>query len=340
MNRNPITNLNIGYGTKITIKSLEEKLRKSYFSEDDRYHRSAMSDNAAYYDLGNGYGLVNTVSYFPMLMKDFYNYGKFAACSSLNELFATGYKPISASIIAGWPVGKYSMEDSRKIIKGASEICDEAGIKLTGGYNVKSESLFFGLSVNGIVELDKIRSDKNVVLGCDIYTTKPLGIEIALLASTEDQYLDKGSKMYEYITKPNKIGAELATKSYVHGMTNLSCFGLLGHLAEVAKLHDVCNEIYYHNLPKVEHLDEFIDNGFIPQETLRNWNHYKQYTNSLGMKQALVVSDPINCGGLLLAVESKYSQEFTEFCRENDTEIHKIGRVKPIEKENIYVDIK
>ncbi|MCT4615216.1 MAG: selenide, water dikinase SelD [Marinifilaceae bacterium] len=335
-----ISDLSVGYGIKFTMDDMENRLRKNYFNENDKYHRSVMSDNTAYYDLGNGQALTNAISYFPMLMKDFYNYGKFAACASLNEVYASGYKPISASIIAGWPQGKYTKQESNLIIKGANEVCESVGIKLIGGYNVKSDDLFFGLSVNGIIDIASIKCNKDIVMDNDIYLTKPLGFEIALLAMADNEdNFKKGEGLLDYMTIPNTIGAKLSKQPYVNGMTNLSCFGLLGHLTQVAKYHNMCCEIYYQNIPKVNHLDEFIDKGFIPKETIDNWNFYKKYTNTLGKKQAIVVSDPVNSGGILMAVDRKHSKDFEQFCKDNNTEAYKIGRVKPKDKENIYVNI-
>ncbi|MCT4615214.1 MAG: selenide, water dikinase SelD [Marinifilaceae bacterium] len=337
---NPENLTGTGFGTRIGIRGIQNITENNYFGDDNRYQRSVMTDNTTYFDLGNGQGLINSVSYLPLLIDNLYYFGQFVACMSLNELYASGFTPISASIIAGWPEEGFSHEDAKTLAQGANEVCERVGIKITGGYKVKSDKLFYGLSVNGTVELKEVENNiKKLSTNNDLYLTKPLGIETAVMATSESEYTDENSLLYKHTTQPETIGAKLAYKSYVHGMKKLDSNGLLGSLALVGRVHDMCFEVDSNMLPMVDNYKEYIRDEILPIETLNIWHQYSQYTNVKDEELAKIVSAPSNCGGILMAIDRNHTDEFISFCKENNTEVFKIGRIKETEKKNLFVEL-
>ncbi|MCT4615491.1 MAG: selenide, water dikinase SelD [Marinifilaceae bacterium] len=335
-----IHNLRVGYGMNITYKNIEESIAPNYFQNKKDFHKSKISAGTVYYDLGDGRAMVNIVKYFPMSSKEFSLFGKYAATAALNEVYSIGYTPTAATIIGGWPRNKYTQSECHSIIQAAKSVCDSCNVAISSGYYTEASELFFGLSVTGMIDIRVIKSQKDSLIGDDIYITKPVGIEMGVGAVMEDVLSMKEFKpIIDIITKPDQIGAILSQKEYVHGMTNLSCFGLLGHLVENGKYYNLCSEISYHNLPKIPKIDYCMDKGIIPNSTRENWSYYKNYTNCRGMKQSLVLSDPVSCGGLLLGIDRTASREFEELCKQYNTEAYKIGRIKEMKTSNIYVDV-
>ncbi|MCT4615492.1 MAG: selenide, water dikinase SelD [Marinifilaceae bacterium] len=331
-------NISLGYGMNITAKDIEDNFEPGYYENKDLFKESKISKGVMYQDLGDGRGMINIVKHFPMYGKEPALFGKYAAVAALNEIYATGYTPISASIIAGWPKNKYTEADCSAIIKSASEICDECNVTISGGYYTESAELIFGLSVTGIIDAKKIESEMNVRPGCSIYITKPLGVEMVLSAALRGEIsVEDFMPTYDIMIKPEKIGAVLSRYHYVKGVSNLSCFGLLGHLVNAGRALNFSAEIDFNSIPILEHVDFCLNNASSNKSISQNWEYFKQFTNCKNARESVILSDPVPCGGLIIGVDDEYAQEFKNLCDEYDTKAYKIGEVRETAADNIIV---
>ncbi|MCT4615213.1 MAG: selenide, water dikinase SelD [Marinifilaceae bacterium] len=329
----------LNYGHKITPIEIKYNLGSDYYANNSKFQKSIISEDTTYYDLGNGKALVNTINYFPMIIEDDYIFGKFAACSSLNEIYSIGYTPISASIITSWSEKNGNNHNYDDILKGANDICEECNIKVTGGYTISSDELFFGLSVNGIVDIASIDFRKDMFTGNDIYITKPLGIDSALLSAKLNK-TELDQDLYKYITIPNHIGALLADKKYARRMTNLSSLGLIGHIINSCNQFKCSAEISLDKIPIFKNTTKNIEQRIFPKESTENWRHYKKYTNLEDSILATIISTPIMCGGIMLSIDNTKNKEFEDFCAQNNTEAYKIGSVKALKKQGKFIEFK
>ncbi|MCT4615054.1 MAG: selenide, water dikinase SelD [Marinifilaceae bacterium] len=324
-----VENGGIGLGFKMSPYNMDAALEKDYFSDNPDFLVSKMSEGAAYRDLGNGKALFRTVNYFPRILENLYDFGMFAATNALNEGYAKGGNPITAHIIAGWPKDKYTQDECMTIMRGANKVCEEAGIKITGGYATEAGELFFGLSVDFIVDIDKCsRTSRPDVKAANMYLTKPLGIEFCLKGQREGiRTAEQNKEIIESVTKPNSFAPKLLEKEYIRGMVNISFLGVIGSLCEVTTIRGTGTELFYHSIPKMDGVDQCIDAGIMPQGTIENWQFFKDSVSSIGRKQSLVLSDPQSCGNLLIVVDSTSQREFEDYCREHDITVYKVGRV-------------
>src|SRR6195952_1437356 len=193
-------------------------------------------DDAAVYDLGNGTALIATTDFFMPIVDDPFEFGRIAAANAISDVYAMGGKPILAIAILGWPVNGIPAEVAQKVIEGGRSICMEAGIPLAGGHSIDSPEPIFGLAVNGLAEVKNIKQNNTAKEGDILFMTKPLGVGILTTAEKKGllQGEHKGGAARQMM-ELNKVGALLGEKTGVHAMTDVTGFGLLGHLVEMAE---------------------------------------------------------------------------------------------------------
>jgi len=219
--------------------------------------------------------------------------------------------------ILGWPLSKLPATMAGKVIEGASEVCKSAGIPLAGGHSIDISDPVFGLSVTGIVQKDQIKQNNTALPGCRLFLTKPLGIGILSTAAKKNILEEEDYKRsVKWMTQLNSVGAELGKMDCVRAMTDVTGFGLLGHLLEICEGSKLSAILHFSSILKLENIDNYIQKNSIPGGTHRNWKSYGQKIGDISEYQKLILADPQTSGGLLIAVD-KAAPEFDEFAAKN-----------------------
>ena len=333
-----------GCGCKISPEVLDRILKGNIAMPDNDklIVGNHSKDDAAVLDLGNGTALISTTDFFMPIVDDPYNFGRIASANAISDVYAMGGKPILAIAILGWPINKLDPEVAQKVIDGSRSICLEAGISLAGGHSIDSPEPIFGLAVNGIVDIKSIKQNNRAQEGDILFLTKPLGVGI-LTTAEKKGILKPEHKMIaaEQMMQLNMIGEALGKLSYVHAMTDVTGFGLLGHLTEMAEGSGLSAGIYFDNIPLISHdLPYYFSLGSVPGGTTRNRDSYGHKIGSLTEEQWAVLADPQTSGGLLIAIDKNMTDELIKLFCANGLEkfIKPIGFMEA--KTDKYVNVK
>ncbi len=313
-----------GCGCKIAPAVLEEILKTSApqpFNEQLLVGNST-NDDAAAYDLGNGTALIATNDFFTPILDDAYDFGRVAAANSISDVYAMGGRPVMAIAILGWPVEKLPVALAQRVLEGARAICAEAGIPLAGGHSIDTTEPVFGLAVNGLCDKKHLKRNNTAKEGDVLFLTKPLGVGI--LAAT----LKRGAIAGEHLniliaqlTQLNKAGEALGKIPGVTAMTDVTGFGLAGHLIEMAEGSGLSAELDYARIQITEGVKEYLAKRITPDATFRNWNGYSnkiQFDPGVDVMEAFsLLPDPQTNGGLLIAVEPAYQSEVVNLMKQH-----------------------
>jgi selenide,water dikinase len=287
-------------------------------------------DDAAVFDLGNGKALISTTDFFTPIVDDPFDFGRIAATNAISDVYAMGGTPILAISILGWPLEKLSHEIARKVIEGARTVCNNAGIALAGGHSINISDPVFGLAVNGIIDTNRIKQNGTATKGCHLFLTKPLGIGIVTTAEKKGLVKEEHrQRTIELMTTLNKVGAEFGKLLYVRAMTDVTGFGLLGHLLEMCEGSGLTAEIRFSDIPVLDGITEYIDNKAIPGGTFRNWKSYGNKIGPVTELQKIILCDPQTSGGLLVAIDPEGINDFLKLNANIHSAIWKIGELKP-----------
>ena len=322
-----------GCGCKISPKILEEILSGSLAMPDNKnlLVGNHSKDDAAVYDMGNGTAIISTTDFFMPVVDDPFEFGKIAAANAISDVYAMGGKPLLAIAILGWPINKLSPAIARKVMEGSKSICVEAGIPLAGGHSIDSPEPIFGLAVNGLVEIKNIKQNNTAKAGDILYLTKPLGVGILITAEKKGLLKPAhAGAAARQMMQLNKVGEALGKLTPVSAMTDVTGFGLLGHLTEMAEGSNVSAVIPDINaIPLINNdLEYYISNQAVPGGTHRNWDSYVHkifISNTSGTSAVIIkciLADPQTSGGLLIAVEPGGVKEFEILLKEYKLEKH------------------
>ena len=295
-----------GCGCKISPQVLDQILHSNITTPDHAklIVGNSSRDDAAVYDLGNGNGLISTTDFFMPIVDDPFDFGRIAAANAISDVYAMGGSPIIAIAILGWPIGTLAPQIARQVLDGAKSICTEAGIPLAGGHSIDSPEPIFGLAVNGLVPLIHLKQNNTARKGDLIYLTKPLGVGILTTAEKKGllQEAHRGLAAAQ-MRRLNKLGATLGKIREVHAMTDVTGFGLLGHLVEMAEGSDLSAEIDAAAISLItQGVPSYVEKGCIPGGTIRNWESYGGKISDLSEMLRSILADPQTSGGLLVAI--------------------------------------
>ena len=314
-----------GCGCKISPIILDEILHSNFSMPDnDRLIVGNHSkDDAAVYDLHNGKALISTTDFFMPIVDDPYNFGRIASANAISDVYAMGGDPIMAIAILGWPINILSPLVARRVIEGSRSICSEAGIPLAGGHSIDSPEPIFGLAVNGLVDIKNLKQNNTAQRGDLLLLTKKIGVGI-LTTAEKKNLLKKGDESLaaEQMMQLNKIGAIVGKIDGVHAMTDVTGFGLLGHLIEMVEGSGMSAKIYFSAVPLIsDRLVEYIESGSVPGGTNRNWDSYGHKVHFGNIQhqvlQKNILADPQTSGGLLIAVSKDALQDVIEQLKQN-----------------------
>ncbi|MFA9389776.1 MAG: selenide, water dikinase SelD [Prolixibacteraceae bacterium] len=295
-----------GCGCKISPKDLSSILKSNLEPTIDArlIVGNDSNDDAAVYDMGDGTAIISTTDFFMPIVDDPFTFGKIAATNAISDVYAMGGKPLLAIAILGWPINKLSPEIAQQVLEGGRQTCKEAGIILAGGHSIDSPEPIFGLAVTGQVALSQLKRNDTATEGCHLYLTKPLGVGIFTTAQKQGKLLAEHEHIApESMSKLNSIGLELAKIDGIKAMTDVTGFGLLGHLTEMCLGSGLSAEINLNKIPTFDHVQAYIDQNCIPGGTHRNWDSYGHHVQLKNESDKLILCDPQTSGGLLIAVE-------------------------------------
>ncbi|GAB3229760.1 selenide, water dikinase SelD [Algoriphagus aestuariicola] len=333
--QNPTTRLTewsegSGCGCKIAPAVLDQILGASgSFSQTDPklLVGNSHKDDAAVYQVSADLAVINTVDFFTPIVDDPYDFGMIAAANAISDVYAMGGKPAFANAILSWPVEKIAPELAAKVLEGAKKICQRAGIELAGGHSIAAKDPIFGLSVSGTVHPRKIKTNRGAKAGDLLFLTKPLGIGVLATALkrqkiTEKDYLN----LVDTACRLNAVGTVLGNHEEVHAMTDVTGFGLLGHLIEMAEGAGLSAQIEISKLPLIEGIQDYINQFIFPDNTYRNWNAFSPKTKGVTGMDLVKLCDPQTSGGLLIAVAEENRAWFEEATRLQNQVVWEIGK--------------
>lgn len=319
-----------GCGCKIAPGVLEEiiKTTSTPFHDPKLLVGNETKDDAAVYDLGNGSSVVSTTDFFMPIVDDPFEFGQIAATNAISDIYAMGGNPLMAIAIFGWPIKKLSSEIAAQVIEGGRHACKLAGIALAGGHSIDAPEPIFGLAVTGQVENRHIKRNSQARANCNLFLTKPLGIGILTTAGKNKVLKDEHSRIaIDTMLQLNKPGAEFAKLSYVSAMTDVTGFGLMGHLTEICEGSGLRAEVDYQAVPKLPEVENYISLGCSPGGAQRNFDSYGHHLGEMSELQKKILCDPQTSGGLLVAIDHEHSEEFITFAKNIDLDLKPLGRL-------------
>lgn len=331
-----------GCGCKIAPKVLDTILKKqsSPITFPNLLVGNEERDDAAVMDLGDGTAIVSTADFFMPIVDDAEDFGKIASVNAISDIYAMGGTPLMAIAILGWPINEIPSEVANQVIEGARKACAEAGIPLAGGHSIDSPEPIFGLAVTGRVAKDQLKKNGGATKDCQLFLTKPLGVGILSTAQKQkklrpaDQMIARNS-----MVQLNKIGTIFAQLPYIKAMTDVTGFGLLGHLSEMCEASDLSAIVQLDKVPLLDKaiIDYYLAEGCVPGGTKRNYASYGHKIAPITDYQQNILCDPQTSGGLLVAVESDYVDNFRRVLSENDLSLDALGHF--VEQEKYLVKV-
>ena len=313
-----------GCGCKIAPAILEQILQGNNLLLTDKnlIVGNESRDDAAVYNIGNGQAIISSADFFMPVVDDAFHFGRIASANAISDIYAMGGKPLMAIAILGWPVNTLPATLAQKVLEGAREICGKAGIPLAGGHSIDSTEPIFGLSVTGVLSVENLKKNNSAREGDLLFLTKPIGTGILTTAQKRGAISNEHAAiMIQQMALLNKIG-ELAGKiKLVNAMTDVTGFGLLGHLVEMAEGSGLSAELYYSRLPVIEGAREYLAQKIVPDATFRNWNNYSakvSFEKGVNVMEAFsLLPDPQTNGGLLLSVSEEGSKEVIDLLKQH-----------------------
>ncbi len=311
-----------GCGCKISPKDLEEILQTQtlYPLNKNLLVGNSSKDDAAVYDMGNGSALISTTDFFMPVVDDAFDFGRIASANAISDVYAMGGKPLFAIAILGWPLEKIPASVARQVLDGARAICDEAGISLAGGHSIDSSEPIFGLAVTGTVQTAHLKQNNTARENDLIFLTKPVGVGI--LSTAQKRGLikeDHLGPMISQMTALNKMGEMFGKIKAVTAMTDVTGFGLMGHLIEMAEGAGLSAELTYSQVRMIDGAKEYLAQRIVPDATYRNWNSYSSkvsFDKGVNVMEAFnLLPDPQTNGGLLISVNESGAGEVIDLLK-------------------------
>ncbi len=291
------------------------------------------ADDAAVYRLNDEQALIATTDFFMPIVDDPYDFGRIAATNAISDVYAMGGTPIMALALVGMPLDKLPLEVIGKILEGGESVCAAAGIPIAGGHTIDSVEPIYGLVVMGLVHPDRVKTNAGARAGDALILGKPLGVGI-LSAALKKGALDAAGydAMIASTTKLNTPGRRLAHFGGVHALTDITGFGLLGHLLEVCRGAKLSAVLGMGKIPVLAEVERLATAGYITGASSRNWTAYGDdvaLEATITTMQRALLTDPQTSGGLLVACQPEAIDEVLQVFRaEGFAEAALIGRLE------------
>lgn len=319
-----------GCGCKISPRILDDILQNSGTKTK---HPSLLvgndtRDDAAVFEIDGEKAIISTTDFFMPIVDDPFDFGGIASVNAISDVYAMGGKPLMAVSILGWPIEKIKSEIAGQVLEGARRACNGAGIPLAGGHSIDTPEPIFGLAVTGMIDIKHIKSNSKATPGCELFLTKPLGIGIMTTAHKKGLVDPADLKItVDLMLRLNDIGMEFGEIEAVKAMTDVTGFGLLGHLSELCEASEVSADIIYNQIPVIPGIDSYVRQKSIPGGTERNFSSYGQRISTLDEVQKMVLCDPQTSGGLLVAVDPDGKDPFLKVVQNHGLDLQPFGKI-------------
>jgi selenide,water dikinase len=290
------------------------------------------SDDAAVYRLNDAQALVATTDFFTPIVDDPFDFGRIAATNALSDIYAMGARPIFTLALVGMPLDKLPLEVIRKILAGGEAVCAAAGVPIAGGHSIDTLEPIYGLVALGLMHPDKVKRNSGARAGDVLILGKPLGVGILSAVLKKGQLDEAGyAQMIDFTTRLNTPGVALAEMPGVHALTDITGFGLAGHLLEICRGSRLAAEVELDALPVIGAALEWVKKGVATGASERNWGGYgADVALAAGSPEWVqkLVTDPQTSGGLLVACAPEDERRVLEaFAKEGFAEARRIGRL-------------
>jgi len=318
-----------GCGCKISPKLLDDILKsnREIIPYPDLLVGNSTKDDAAAFDLGNGTSVLSTTDFFMPIVDDAFTFGRIAATNAISDIYAMGGKPLMAIAIFGWPIDKLDADTAREVIDGGRAVCEEAGIPLAGGHSIDSPEPIFGLAVTGIADNKNLKRNDTAEVDCELFLTKPLGIGILATAQKQGKIADGDIDVaIDAMCTLNKIGQEISNLEGVTAITDVTGFGLLGHLSEICEGSDISAVVEYEKVPLLKNVKKYLAMECIPGGTRNNFASYGDKIGKMTLEQQNILCDAQTSGGLLCAVRKESVEEFLTITKGVGLDLKSIGK--------------
>ncbi len=331
-----------GCGCKISPKTLETILA----SAKPQQHSANLlvgnetKDDAAVYDLGDGRGLISTTDFFMPIVDDPFVFGQIAATNAISDVYAMGGKPVMAIAIFAWPLDKLSEDIAQQVIEGGRFACQQAGISLAGGHSIDAPEPIFGLAVSGLVDLAHLKQNNTAQAGDQLFLTKPLGVGILSTAQKQKKIAAEHAHIAsESMCQLNELGSDIAKINGVNAMTDVTGFGLAGHLRELCEGSQLRAEIFYDKLPLLPEVMHYLQRGCSPGGARRNFESYGHLIGATTADQQSIICDPQTSGGLLVSVADAGVSEFQTLCNQQGYDLAPIGKLYSLDDAQKLIEL-
>ena len=290
-------------------------------------------DDAAVFKINEEQAVVATTDFFMPIVDDPFDYGRIAATNALSDVYAVGGVPIMALAIAAMPMNKMPPDMIQKILSGGAQVCADAGVPVAGGHTIDAVEPIYGLAVVGLVHPDRIKRNSEARNGDVLFLGKALGVGILGAAMNKDELDPEGYRqMVETATKLNAVGAELAKIAEVHALTDVTGFGLIGHLLEICRGSGLAATVDWNTLPILSAALDYAERGYNTGAADRNWQsfgHDATLPRDLPDWQKNLLTDPQTSGGLMLSCAPDASEKILRIFRQHGfADASVIGRIQ------------
>ncbi len=320
-----------GCGCKISPKVLDCILASQLSLPDspNLLVGNSSKDDAAAYDLGDGQVVLSTTDFFMPIVDDPFDFGRIAATNAISDIYAMGGKPLMAIAILGWPINKLGPEIAQQVVDGGRQACADAGIPLAGGHSIDAPEPIFGLAVTGLTTREQLKQNDSAKPGDKLYLTKPLGIGILTTAQKQKKLREEHTHLArDIMCRMNAIGAEVSGVEGVNAITDVTGFGLMGHLVEVCEGSGVDARIDAASVPVIPEALDYLSQGCIPGGTLRNLESYGHKLAEMAEPLRHLLCDPQTSGGLLIAVDPSKAEALEALLAERGVHNRCIGELR------------
>ncbi len=296
-------------------------------------------DDAAVYALDDERVIISTTDFFMPIVDDPFDFGAIASVNAISDIYAMGGRPIMAIAILGWPLDKIPAEVAGQVLNGARSVCAEAGISLAGGHSIDAPEPIFGLAVTGTALKRELKTNDTARAGDILYLTKPLGVGIMTTAQKKGLLQENDLReVRRWMTTLNSVGRELAHMEGVHALTDVTGFGLLGHLLELCQGSKLSATISYGKVPRLPGLQRYLELRTFAGGIQRNFDSYGHHVSPMTEEQKAVLCDPQTSGGLLISVSEDTAPEVEKMLSDRNWPHTPLGHLEELATPHIKVE--
>ena len=319
-----------GWACKLSQGELAQVLKQL---QQNNYNNSEIlvgldnPDDGAVIDLGNNLKIVQTVDFFTPILDNPYDWGRVAAANALSDIYAMGGVPISSLQLVSWPRDEIGFDILSRVINGGSDMMKSAKCSIVGGHSIDDKEPKYGFAVTGIIN-EKIYKKTEIKKGDRLFLTKPLGSGIIATAIKKGKAEKEAiNQVTEIMTTLNDRGLAVANNLNANAVTDVTGFGLLGHLSEMLINDNLSANLIFNDIPIIEYAKKYFEEGIYPSGSQRNFNNLKDFITFENEDEALLLSDAQTSGGLLIAAPKETNVDFSDIEKSHGVIIKEIGNI-------------